>query len=1446
MSAQSSSQPYFDAATGQYLNAGAQAQPYMDMAGRGIGSAQAAGAGLAGASLSSLAAANQSASPLQSDAARNISQGLAAAQPFNSAAGSLFAQGLGAAQPLNQAANQNITAAQAGAQPYQGLATNLGLAGSRAVDPSQISAANINQFMSPYLSTVLGSTQALLSQQNEQEQSGQLGNAIRSGAFGGDRAGIAAASLKQQQQLANSKIYSDILNQGYGQALGAAQQQQGLGLSAEQANRAAQASAAGQLAAIGQQGFGQGITTAQQQAALGQQQYGQSLGTGQAVQGLGNQVYGQNTGTGQAQAGLGNQLFSQGAQTAQQQAALSQQMFGQGLGAAQAYQGLGGQLYTQGAQTGQNLQGLGQAQFGNSLSAGQSLANLGQQNFGVQSQTGLNLANLGSQLFSQGSQTGQNLASVGNQLFNQGSQTGQNLINAGGQLFSQGSQTGLNLANLGQQNFGVQSQTGQSLQGLGQAQFGNAITTGQNAAQLGQQVYGTGAATSQALAGLGAGAQAAGLQGAQAQLAAGQTQQQTQQAGLTALYNQFLQQQSYPFQIAQFLANIAEGTGALSGSTTTSTQPGGFFSDEKLKEGVKQIGETYDGLKIVKYRYKDDPTWRVGFLAQDVEKKHPDAVGESQGFKTVDYGKASEAAAKRGHFASGGPAFADGGLAGFDPELMQQMLENAHGMYGPYMAAGGGGPYGGGLARVPAANLPVGQLKLPGEAPKVKSPMEHAKEFADMGISLDKDVDEAKKGIGWVSKKFGHDEMKDLYAGGGRVGLAAGGLPYENQVGPMGLDIPTEKPDLDSLPKPGVPPRQQSGLGKAKDAAETALDVAKIAAMFAGMKRGGAAERKGYALGGEPEDEDALLQAAAADDALAGGAGEDQVRHGPFYSSPRPTVTSNEPARPFGTMQTDSRGDHYWNPWGPKKAPEIDVVEGLKRRAADFLHTPELIGKTLAHQVDQRVNPERAPSAPVAVVHKPTPRPIQRGLAAAAQPPPGAPPAPSGLMPASAPMDAETIPALTRPDANVPDLDSASLPQVSPPSRASQAADWLKTGPIGNYFSGLKHGDAPSWVSLLSALGAAGTAPTVHPGVALAAGLSAGARGYMGAKAQQTDIAKTKAEIALTGAQTKETSAQAGYVHVSSLKGLKDMLGINGYVPVPDPKGKWEIEGVRYGAVPATSALVKAEGEAPPAEFKPVYLGEHGQGAADHAFDRFAGATQEAVKTSNENMDTVYREADDAVAHVLPLNRYAASLAGNPNGLLTGGALHDLRVEAANRWNTLMAAVGVKQAQISGLDDAQMATKMTIGTAAMNEAGYGQRSALAFKAFLAGVPSQGMQRGAALNLVSDLQADNLRAIDQGSYFKEFADSLASKYGEPAARNFLATDALNAFNTDYTPDKYEVERNKYAALLASPVFAKVNQVMQSGSEEQRIKAAKQIDELAGQAGFHRWLTGKRLY
>ena len=208
------------------------------------------------------------------------------------------------------------------------------------------------------------------------------------------------------------------------------------------------------------------------------------------------------------------------------------------------------------------------------------------------------------------------------------------------------------IAPLYQQNYNQALAAAQQQQGVGLGAEQANRQNLQNAAQL----FGS----------IGTNAQQAGLAGAQAQLAAGQTQQQTQQAGLQAMYNQFQQQQGFPYQQAQFLANIAEGTGALSGNATSGTSTtqggGGFFSDERLKENIQRVGETDDGQPIYRYNYKGDKNTQIGLLAQDVEKHHPEAVGLAGGYKTVNYKKATEDAI---HKEDGG------GISGTDAYLIK-------------------------------------------------------------------------------------------------------------------------------------------------------------------------------------------------------------------------------------------------------------------------------------------------------------------------------------------------------------------------------------------------------------------------------------------------------------------------------------------------------------------------------------------------------------------------------------------------------------------------------------------------------------------------------------------------------------------------------------------------------------------------------------------------------
>jgi hypothetical protein len=448
-------QPYYGAATEQLLAAQQGAQPAMGYAYQNVGQAQDVGR------------------QYENLANQYYGQAQGAASPYYGAATQGTQAALQGAQPYQQAATQGTQAALQAGQAYQPAATAAALQGGQAINPQ---ALDIQQFMSPYTKNVVEATQRGLKQQFGQQLSQQQADAIKSGAFGGDRSGMQRALLQGQQSLAEAQALSPLYQQAYNQALQTAQQQQGVGLGAAQANRAAQAQLGQQLAALGQQGFGQQLGAAQQMGALGQQGFGQQLGAAQQMQGLGKDIYGQNIGTGQA------------------------------------------------------LQGLGQQQFG---------------------------------------------------------------------------------------------------QGTGIAQILSALA---------QQNYGMGAGTSQALAGLGTGAQQAGLAGAQAQMGAGATEQQTQQAGLQAMYNQFMQERGYPFQIAQFLSNIATGTGALSGNTTTTT----MASDRRLKENVQKVGETNDGQPIYRYNFKGDPRTQIGLMAQEVEKDHPEAVDESRGYKSVDYKKATE------------------------------------------------------------------------------------------------------------------------------------------------------------------------------------------------------------------------------------------------------------------------------------------------------------------------------------------------------------------------------------------------------------------------------------------------------------------------------------------------------------------------------------------------------------------------------------------------------------------------------------------------------------------------------------------------------------------------------------------------------------------------------------------------------------------------------------
>ena len=157
-------------------------------------------------------------------------------------------------------------------------------------------------------------------------------------------------------------------------------------------------------------------------------------------------------------------------------------------------------------------------------------------------------------------------------------------------------------------------------------------------------------------------------------LGAGGLLQQQQQQGLDFKYDQFLERQNQPY---KNLAAMGAPFGANMGSTTTTSQgsgsrlagaaggammgaqigsvvPGigtaigaigggiiGALSDKRAKTDIKRVGKTDDGLPVYTYRYKAGGPVQMGVMAQDVQKKTPDAVFDAGGLLAVDYTKVS-------------------------------------------------------------------------------------------------------------------------------------------------------------------------------------------------------------------------------------------------------------------------------------------------------------------------------------------------------------------------------------------------------------------------------------------------------------------------------------------------------------------------------------------------------------------------------------------------------------------------------------------------------------------------------------------------------------------------------------------------------------------------------------------------------------------------------------
>lgn len=187
------------------------------------------------------------------------------------------------AAPYLSAAQADINAGTnpivAGPSPINYTPTPVSIGAAPApITQTPFSAEAVQQYESPYTSQVVNATEKQLQLQDAQQQQGLQGNAVASGAYGGDRSAVLQSSLAGQQDVANNATIANLENAGYTQALGEFNAQQQAGLQTQQANVQERE----QQQALGLQVAGINNQAAQTQEALGLQEQQMGIGTQEA------------------------------------------------------------------------------------------------------------------------------------------------------------------------------------------------------------------------------------------------------------------------------------------------------------------------------------------------------------------------------------------------------------------------------------------------------------------------------------------------------------------------------------------------------------------------------------------------------------------------------------------------------------------------------------------------------------------------------------------------------------------------------------------------------------------------------------------------------------------------------------------------------------------------------------------------------------------------------------------------------------------------------------------------------------------------------------------------------------------------------------------------------------------------------------------------------------
>lgn len=249
--------------------------------------------------------------------------------------------------PDQMSAFNTVNSAQGMAQPYI-AAGQADLTASQTPlwnGVQQYSPATMAQYANPYLNQAVGSTEAQMNNMDAQQQQQVVGNAISSGAWGGDRSAIAQSELANQQSLANNQTIANMENTGFNQQQGEFNTQQASQLGANEANAWLGSQGAALESGLGTSALSdtlQGASAQLQQGGLQQQlqqeQYNVPYEQFQAQQAYpfqtGSWLSDISEGIGGSEGGVGS------ASTTTPSASALSQLAGLGIGGYSLYQGM--------------------------------------------------------------------------------------------------------------------------------------------------------------------------------------------------------------------------------------------------------------------------------------------------------------------------------------------------------------------------------------------------------------------------------------------------------------------------------------------------------------------------------------------------------------------------------------------------------------------------------------------------------------------------------------------------------------------------------------------------------------------------------------------------------------------------------------------------------------------------------------------------------------------------------------------------------------------------------------------------------------------------------------------------------------------------------------------------------------------------------------------------